>query len=173
MIKITIPILLFVSFSCLGQNRVYKKFLQLNYDNAKIFYFNCDTNIDLQKYNLLNDTSLVDSHQKWAYTVSKTNYTLSKIDIQNTLKILKIYYTDYTDSDPSACYTPRMGLVFFKKKLPVAHIDVCLECDKILIEIFDNDGKIVLRKSPSTVGYKTLAFFKSLCKKYKLKGCEE
>jgi len=168
--KFTLFILLVTNISCFAQNKAYKALAKLNYNSVSLYYFNCDTNSNLIKYDLLCDTSLVDSKGKWAYTVSDTNHRLSLPEVASVIEIIKRYHLDFTSSDPVACYTPRMGIVFYNGKLPLAHIDICLECSKVMIETFDK-GKIKFRESPVSIGTKTATFFKSLCLKYGLKGC--
>lgn len=168
--KFTLFLFLFLSFSCFAQNKTYKAFSKLSYNAVNIYYFNCDTSSMLEKHNLLCDTSLVNANGNWAYTVSDIKHTLSPFEIGSLLKVLKTYHLEVATSDPVACYTPRMGIVFFKDKLPIAHIDICLECNKMMIEVFDNKGT-KFRRSPFTIGAKTARYFKLLCLKYRLKGC--
>lgn len=164
-------LLLIISFNCLGQNKVFRKFSRIKYDSVKIFSFNYDSKINLRDYGLLNDTSLVDAHQNWAHTVSKVGFELSEDDITGALSVIKIFKTDNTDSDPMGCYTPRMGIVYFRKEKAIAHIDICLECSKIMIEIFNENYKVLCNNPPETMGGNTFKFFQNLCIKYKLKYC--
>lgn len=162
-------------FSCSlshAQNKSYKLLSRIEIDSAKLYYFNCDSNSKIEQNGLLNDISLVDVNQNWAYTLSQVSYKLSEIEIKDILHILKNSVKDLTDSDPSACYVPRMGIAFFKGKVAVAHIDVCLECDKMACEIFTEKLTIQLREPPSTIGPKTIEFFESLCLRYNLKRCK-
>lgn len=169
--KLAFFILTVLNLSCFAQNKTYRAFSKINYSSVDLYYFNCDKDSILIKHNLMRDGSLVDAAGNWAYTVSDIKYSLTHFEIENLLKVLKTYHLEVVTSDPVACYTPRMGIVFSKDKLPIAHIDICLECSKMMIEIFENK-KIKFRESPFTIGDKTRRYFELLCLKYKLKGCD-
>lgn len=168
---VVLKTIFFSSLLSQAQNRSYRLLSKLQCDSVKLFYFNCDPNPKLEENNLLNDTTLVDVNQNWAYTVSQVSFKLSEVEISDMLKVVKNISNDKVTSDPSGCYTPRMGIVFFKGRLATAHIDICLECDKMMSEIFTDKHKIQLRDVPGTIGPKTVRFFERLCSKYKLKGC--
>lgn len=165
--------LMFLSFQGMSQNRAYKSFTELKFDKAMLYQFNGETDFDFMAHGMLCDTSLVDAESNWAHSLSKDNRPVSEKDIYDLFNIIKNTGKDKMTGDPQGCYIPRVGIAFFKNSRVVAHIDVCLECNKFMIEVFDKELKGTNRSlygEPSTMGIKTRSFFERLFAKYKVKG---
>jgi hypothetical protein len=146
------------------------KLNKLQYDSVKILSFNCSSSVQLEKYGLIADTSLITSDQKWAYTISQYNRIVNKTDVKKLFKILFDNEIIEKDGDPQGCYRPRLGFAFFNKGIVVAHIDVCLECDKAIMEIFEKDKK-EFRYFFKTLRYRTKLQFDKLSSKYDFPLC--
>jgi len=150
--------------------RLIKNLNELQYDSVKVFHFNCRSDVDLVKFGLLNDETVIDENQTWAYTVSSTGEVISKNDIKNICKALLNNDRQLGNDDPNGCYQPRMGIVFYNKDLANATIDVCLECDSMKLRIFDS-GKIKYYEMWGVLSAQSEKYFTSLCLKYKLPCC--
>jgi len=177
-LKIPLSVILFhllTSHSyCQVNKNLLSKLREIKCDSVKIFYFNCKTNIDVAQFGIVNDSMLVDHNQIWAHTVSSISNSLSKTDIENIALILAKADYDKTGSDPLGCYEPRMGIAYFKTGLVVLHVDICLECNRIVLEIFDTNKKIVgYSKQWAVMGYNTRGFFEKLCFNYHLPCCSQ
>jgi len=158
-----------MTYDSMGQNRTYKYFSELQYDMVKLYQFNGETEFDFIAHNMLCDTSLIDVQDNWAHSVSKENKLISRKDITELFSVIKIFGKDKSTGDPKGCYIPRVSIVFFKKDDVIAHIDVCLECNKFMLEIFERNlkgKKIKFYIEPSTMGNKTRIFFKKMFVKY-------
>jgi len=72
----------------------------------------------------------------------KTKHLASKIrkqKILNKTQILKIT-NDLCDGssyggDVAACFDPHLGIVFFKKDIPIAYVSICLDCNYLVSSI--------------------------------------
>lgn len=164
---------MFLSFHGVSQNKPYKSFTELKFDKAILYQFNGETDFDFMAHGMLCDTSLVDAENNWAYSLSKDNRLVATKDIDELFNVVKNTGKDKITGDPQGCYIPRFGIAFFKNSRVVAHIDVCLECNKFMIEVFGVNLKQQKRRiygEPSTMGNKTRNFFELLFEKYKLNG---
>lgn len=100
-------------------------FPKVEYDYAKLYYFNCNLAADeqLDEYIFANNT----------YSSSKVG---NGIDLSaETLEQIHSVFSKGVDElmmGLSKCYIPRHGIIYFdQENKPVASLSICFECEKI------------------------------------------
>ncbi|MFC6997832.1 hypothetical protein [Rufibacter roseus] len=111
-------ILILTAISATGQNN---PFLALAYDSLVIYDFSSSDGVT-------EFINIIDKDGKLASTVTKS-VKLNKQSAKELSKMLgsKASYGQGTAS----CFDPHLGIVYYKKGRPVAHVDVCVSCNKL------------------------------------------
>jgi len=169
---------------------------KLQADSVKIYSFSCGTPITPPTGIMLTTKHedemlpalLIDSTQHWAYTIADTGKMIKSDDLTSLLKLLKYSYLDTIPqpkprrihgdlvqevilNEPTGCYEPRMGIMFFKDGMVQAHIDVCLQCGKLEFETFAN-GHVAYKFHMGILHPKIEPFLNALCVNYQLLCCK-
>lgn len=169
--KLILLLLLFCpSTRALDISKLIFELNKLGYDSVKVYSFNCTSSVKIEDYGLIADTSLVNQNRQWAYTVAEYGTVAASHDIKNLFGILFKNERSKTTGDPVGCYLPRFGYVFFEKGIPVAHIDICLECDKAVLEIFRINANS-FRYYFKTLSHAAETKLSAACKRFKLPCC--
>jgi len=167
----------------------------LKADSVKIYSFSCGVLIKPPPGIMLEVVEgpqptperLIDSTQHFAFTLADSGKLVKPDDIKGILRTIKYEYLDTIVqpkpiwikgklvrhillNEPTGCYEPRMGIMFFKDGIVHAHVDVCLTCGKLVFEQF-NKGHVSYRYDCVVLGPKMEPYFSALCVNYKLLCC--
>lgn len=151
----------------------------MHYDSVMIFSFGCLPFVHPQpkKYTykesgdfMLSD-GLVDSTQHWLPLLSDTGKIVKSNDLVKLLTTFKHVSSDVYEDEPSGCFEPHMGIMFYKNGLVNAHMDVCLTCGQISFEKFAN-GHVIYRYNLGVLGNKTRKVFTRLGVEYNIRSCQ-
>ncbi len=97
-------------------------FLQLNYDNVIMYDFEPDK----------PESNIINSDGKLAHKIYR-KVTLSQTDISTLNK--KFADSNSFGGGTRDCYLPHLGIIYYLKKLPVAQINICFDCNRIFSNI--------------------------------------
>jgi hypothetical protein len=150
----------------------------MRYDSVKIYSF-CDklgshpklkyTYIFAPNEDFIGPEQLVDERERWANNLADDGQAIAVADLRKVTDALKFSYRDVVHSDPSGCYSPRIAVVFFKNGHIKSHIDICLQCRRVVFEKFGQQ-KIAYKEYWPVLTPTMDTVFKALCQKYQL-GC--
>jgi len=157
------------------QNRkMIEEFKKLQFDSIKIYYFN------KSKYNVNESSLKVNTSQVYnsivypdtAFTAINGSSTqdkgslLSPKESKQLISLLtrKVLIEKYV-YEPIQAYIPTIGIVFFLKKMPAAHIDIAFNEQKMRIEI-NHGTKSVSKYSRDYLGHELENFIRCIVKNY-------
>jgi hypothetical protein len=118
----TFIFLMFITVSCIKKRKTdYTKakpnnvFRLISYDNVVAYNYNGDAG-----------NEIIDEEGHLSKKIKK-KATLTKSQI---IWITNVLCEESTYGGPlAACFDPHLGIVFYKKNTPVAHVSICLACN--------------------------------------------
>jgi hypothetical protein len=117
-ISISVFICFYINLRAQGINNPYKK---LAYDSVVIYDFDWRS----PKVEIF---SIIDENEKLASTVKKS----AKVDDRTAKKLSELLGDKNSYGEQSAiCFEPHLGIVYYKDSKPIAHVTICLSCNKL------------------------------------------